>query len=288
VFRNVTSESFLQPKRQPDPGAAARRRAANAGSPGAADGDTLAALEADLAGEPGPGTEERGEPGPGTEERGAPRSAGDSDQLKLTDPKAMRALAHPVRMSLLELLEGTGTLTATQASELLGESPANCAFHLRTLAKYGFLREAGGGRGRERPWKRAYTQIQVTSEQEDPRATVTAGMLQRVWLDRVLERARERLSSTDGLPTAWKHTQEASQTVQFLTPEETKELAGEVLEVLRRYEDRRDDPSRRPDDALPVEFLFFGYPLTDLAGIAEQARQHDEKGRPPRKDGPAS
>ncbi len=64
----------------------------------------------------------------------------------------MRALAHPVRMALLELFAYHETLTATQASELLGESPANCAFHLRTLAKYGFVREAGGGKGRERPW----------------------------------------------------------------------------------------------------------------------------------------
>jgi hypothetical protein len=44
-----------------------------------------------------------------------------------------------------ELLSVTGTITATQASEALGESPANCAFHLRTLGKYGFVREAGGG-----------------------------------------------------------------------------------------------------------------------------------------------
>src|SRR5579863_9821171 len=53
------------------------------------------------------------------------------EPLKLTDPKAMRALAHPVRMALLDLLGVAGTLTATQASEILGESPANCAFHLR-------------------------------------------------------------------------------------------------------------------------------------------------------------
>ena len=39
---------------------------------------------------------------------------------------------------------------------MLGESPANCAFHLRTLAKYGFVEEAGGGRGRERPWRQTY------------------------------------------------------------------------------------------------------------------------------------
>src|ERR1700683_4333725 len=74
-------------------------------------------------------------------------------RLNLTNPKAIRALAHPVRWALLEALGQAGTLTATQASEMLGESPANCAFHLRTLAKYGFIEEAGGGRGRERPWR---------------------------------------------------------------------------------------------------------------------------------------
>ena len=73
--------------------------------------------------------------------------------MSITDPTVMRALAHPVRMALIELFGVHPTLTATQASEALGESPANCAFHLRTLAKYGFIEEAGGGRGRERPWK---------------------------------------------------------------------------------------------------------------------------------------
>ena len=75
------------------------------------------------------------------------------EAVKLTDAKAMRAVAHPVRMALIELFGYHETLTATQASEFLGESPANCAFHLRTLAKYGFVREAGGGKGRERPWR---------------------------------------------------------------------------------------------------------------------------------------
>ena len=49
----------------------------------------------------------------------------DRGRLNLTDPKAIRALAHPVRMALLEALGHAGTLTATQASEMLGESPAN-------------------------------------------------------------------------------------------------------------------------------------------------------------------
>ena len=66
----------------------------------------------------------------------------------------MRALAHPVRVALLELLTRDGPMTATEAGEALGESPANTSFHLRTLAKFGFVEEAPGGTGRQRPWQR--------------------------------------------------------------------------------------------------------------------------------------
>ena len=104
----------------------------------------------------------------------------DRGRLNLTDPKAIRALAHPVRMALLEALGHAGTLTATQASEMLGESPANCAFHLRTLAKYGFVEEAGGGRGRERPWRQTYDGMswqtrEIRSSRMPPRPSIGSG-----------------------------------------------------------------------------------------------------------------
>src|SRR3954467_10413411 len=75
--------------------------------------------------------------------------------IELTDPRALRAVAHPVRLELIGLLRREGPLTATAAGALIGESPANCSFHLRQLAKYGLVEEAGGGRGRERPWRGA-------------------------------------------------------------------------------------------------------------------------------------
>ena len=77
---------------------------------------------------------------------------------ELTDPKAMRALAHPVRLQLLEELADAGTLTATQAAERLGESPSNISFHLRQLAKYGYVIEAEGG---------THAQRRVTLSPED-------------------------------------------------------------------------------------------------------------------------
>src|SRR5918912_2106212 len=73
--------------------------------------------------------------------------------IQLTDPRAMRAYAHPVRLALIGLLRRHGPLTATQAAARLGESSGTTSFHLRQLAKYGFCEEAGGGKGREKPWR---------------------------------------------------------------------------------------------------------------------------------------
>lgn len=66
---------------------------------------------------------------------------------------ALRALAHPVRQRLLRALAAAGTATATELAEQVGESPPNCSWHLRQLARYGFVTEAGGGPGRKRPWR---------------------------------------------------------------------------------------------------------------------------------------
>src|SRR6202000_3530447 len=117
----------------------------------------------------------------------------DLDGVTLTDAKAMRALAHPLRMAILELFNFRETMTATQASEALGESPANCAFHLRTLAKYGFVREAGGGKGRERPWALAARSMALHTIHAGPHAALAADELSQLWLDRWMDRTRRLL-----------------------------------------------------------------------------------------------
>jgi Helix-turn-helix domain len=195
-----------------------------------------------------------------------------SDSAPLTDPLAMRALAHPLRVALVELLAVADTLTATQASELLGESPANCAFHLRTLAKYGFVEEAGGGRGRERPWKSASRNITISTKQDDPRAAIAAGALSQLWLERWIERARQVFASDSYLP-GWEHATGWSRSGVFLTPEEAADLRGQMRRLLEKYESRKSDPALRPPGALPVEWTVFAAPVPELAEFAEaQAR----------------
>ncbi len=172
----------------------------------------------------------------------------------------MRAVAHPVRMALIELFGYHETLTATQASELLGESPANCAFHLRTLAKYGFLREAGGGKGRERPWTLTNRTVTITEDQPDAQAALAAGELTRLWLERWIDRARSYFNVRNEM-TGWEEASGWSNRHVFLTPEETTRLREEMRRLLDRYEDRLADPALRPAGALPVEWTIFAAPI---------------------------
>ena len=198
-----------------------------------------------------------------------PHPKDDLPQLDLNDPKAMRALAHPLRWALLEALGHAGTLTATQASEMLGESPANCAFHLRTLAKYGFVEEAGGGKGRERPWRRAYGRMSWQARQGDEQFRLAGQALNQVWLDRVLSRARRSLAATTSWPEGFEDDLGGSTSMCYMTPEEAREVHAELMKTFERtigqehrFAERRD-PARRPPGAVPVEFVLLAYPILD-------------------------
>ena len=198
-----------------------------------------------------------------------PHPKDDLPQLDLNDPKAMRALAHPLRWALLEALGHAGTLTATQASEMLGESPANCAFHLRTLAKYGFVEEAGGGKGRERPWRRAFGRMSWQARQGDEQFRLAGQALNQVWLDRVLSRARRSLAATTSWPEGFEDDLGGSTSMCYMTPEEAREVHAELMKTFERtigqehrFAERRD-PARRPPGAVPVEFVLLAYPILD-------------------------
>jgi hypothetical protein len=213
-----------------------------------------------------------------------PHPFDDLPQLDLNDPKAMRALAHPLRWALLEALGHAGTLTATQASEMLGESPANCAFHLRTLAKYGFVEEAGGGKGRERPWRRAFGRMSWHARQSDEQFRLAGQALNQVWLDRVLSRARRSLAATMSWPEGFEDDLGGSTSMSYMTPEEAREVHAELMKTFERtigqehrFTERRD-PARRPPGAVPVEFVLLAYPILDAPPLPGDDGDHDSTG----------
>jgi DNA-binding transcriptional ArsR family regulator len=179
---------------------------------------------------------------------------------ELTDPRTMRALAHPTRLTLLELLRHAGPMTATEAGERIGESPASCSFHLRQLAKYGFVEEAPRAGGRKRPWRAAAVGTSFTDVHEDPETTQAAVALERVLRDRNLRRAQVGLDARLAQPPEWRRVLGSSDYMLYVTPDELREVDETILSAVRRYQDRIEDPSRRPEESAPIQMLWMAYP----------------------------
>jgi len=171
---------------------------------------------------------------------------------QLTDAKEMRALAHPIRVAALELLSREGPLTATQLGDILDESPANMSFHLRTLARHGFVEEAPGGTGRERPWCRVGIGNSFEIDGEDAATTSAAVGLARNMAQRAFDRRNEWELTRSGYGREWRDASFECFTTTYLTADELREMGEEMTRLLDRYADRATDRGLRPHGAMPV------------------------------------
>lgn len=184
-----------------------------------------------------------------------------SELRELGDPLTLRALTHPVRLALLEALTLEGPLTATEAAELIAESPTTCSFHLRQLAKYGFIEEAGGGPGRRRPWKLAHVGMRFSDLHDDPETTVAARALEQMLAERSRGRMQQFLDTKADYPREWQDAPENIETILFVTPDELRDVTAKLCAIFDPFVARLIEPDSRPDDALPVEVLVYSYPL---------------------------
>jgi DNA-binding transcriptional ArsR family regulator len=197
-------------------------------------------------------------------------SRGPDGIRRITDARTLRALTHPVRIALLEALMHGGAQTATEAGERIGESPTTCSFHLRQLAKYGFVEEAGGGRGRARPWRLTGIGMSLAPDSGDQEAQVASEAALRLYRERQLARYRTWMATRGSYPAGWQDAAGDSEYVFYLTSDELHQLNDELGEVLMRWfrlEGRLEDPARRPPGSAPVEALVFSYPI----GLPDQA-----------------
>ena len=135
-------------------------------------------------------------------------------------------------------------MTATQAGEALGESPANTSFHLRTLAKYGFVEEAPGGTGRQRPWRRVALTHSWGHDNENPATDAAAEGLARFFDHRIAERRDIWQATRGSYPKEWRDASIVFSSVTYLT-------AGRAGRGRRR--DPRHHRSLRRAGHRPVE-----------------------------------
>jgi DNA-binding transcriptional ArsR family regulator len=197
-----------------------------------------------------------------------PEGAPEDPQIrKITDARTLRALAHPVRIALFEQLAFGGAMTATEVGEEIGESATTCSFHLRQLAKYGFVEEAGGGTGRSRPW-RLTTVGMSFSPSGDMEAEIASDAVVRMFRERQFERYQAWRSTKAAYPLEWRQAATDSQYLFYLTAPELQQLSSEMHELLQRWailEGRLLDPSRRPAASVPVEMMLVAHPVAPPA-----------------------
>ncbi|MGN6792367.1 MAG: ArsR/SmtB family transcription factor [Streptosporangiaceae bacterium] len=176
--------------------------------------------------------------------------------LEITDPRALRALAHPGRLAILQHLVLDGPATATECAEVAGLSPSACSYHLRALARYGFVDEdpSGGQDRRHRPWRARVVAITVGSDPNRPAAFRSATrLLEESLRARFDELRSEYLSRESAYPGKWQRAAGSSQDVLHVTPEELEAATAKVQRVLSEY--RRLRPEDRPPGARRVHVM---------------------------------
>ncbi|HEX5593797.1 MAG TPA: helix-turn-helix domain-containing protein [Solirubrobacterales bacterium] len=180
--------------------------------------------------------------------------------VQLTDPRALRALAHPIRLELMGLLRRGGPLTATQAGEEMGESAASCSFHLRQLAKYGLVEEAGGGRGRERPWQATSITTEWASRGSDEETDAAGALLSRLVVERHLGSAIEWLERRGSEDPRWIDATSINDALVYLTAEELRELDEKIRALLEPYLHRLERSEPPAEGARLVSVIALAFP----------------------------
>lgn len=157
----------------------------------------------------------------------------------ITDARTIRALAHPLRLKILDALAEHGSLTATQVSEHVAESPQSCSFHLRTLARYGYVEDAGGGEGRNRPWKLTdrttyFRPADADSETADAIAAVNAAFDASFQ-----EQVRTWRRRAPHAPREWQENTFEMSFDTWLTPDELREVSIGISSAIRAVTEGR-------------------------------------------------
>ncbi|HEX6869608.1 MAG TPA: metalloregulator ArsR/SmtB family transcription factor [Micromonosporaceae bacterium] len=180
--------------------------------------------------------------------------------MTITDPKVMRAMAHPARVAILEYLTNGPEATATECAQVVGLSPSATSYHLRALAKVGLVQEAPSrGDGRERVWRGSISGYRIdTDDVTSPEALSAATALVDVVLSRDDRLAREFLEHANEEPREWYDAAGLTRNQLLMTAQELADLHEQVAQLMKPYHrSTRTDP---PLGARRVTAMFRAFP----------------------------
>jgi DNA-binding transcriptional ArsR family regulator len=169
------------------------------------------------------------------------------DVLNLSDPAAIKAIAHPARYRLVEELYTGKELTATEAAEICGLTPSAMSYHLRTLERYGLVIRGESTDGRERPWRKASDNIGLVNARGGVSPATARAILGNIItsVERLLRRPH-----AEGKPFGATVTQGSLR----LTDEHAAELDRRVSALIEEFEADERPPG---PDAPPTHEFFW-------------------------------
>ncbi len=170
---------------------------------------------------------------------------------RLADPAVLRALSHPARLRMLDVLQARGAATATQCAEVVDLSASACSWHLRQLAAAGLVTDAGpGADGRQRRWRAAVPSWQVQLQDIDAEPEEAQGLdlaLTQALLaasDATVEAHTVRAAQGQE-PEPWRQAAVVSNTTLRVTAAELEDLVAQIMVLLDPYRIRWR-PDERP------------------------------------------
>ena len=190
---------------------------------------------------------------------------------RISDPKALRVLAHAGRYAILERLQGRGPATATEVAEVAGLSPSACSYHLRLLAKHGLveLADPDDDPGRERDGRERVWRAVSAGWQSDPEPGTDVAEVQAI--DSTLTRVM--LASSDAKVLAfvdraagerdWRDAALISNSTIVATAVELDQIASGLMDVLRPYFLSNRSLDDAPDGAREVHIAVRMAPRLD-------------------------
>lgn len=171
----------------------------------------------------------------------------------------LRALAHPLRLQLLQVLREDGPATASQLGRRLGESSGATSYHLRALHRAGMVEEAEQRNGRERWWQRSPERLLIpnsvppeASDSERAELQAAHAQIESIFLDRDDNALRRWMEVRYDLPLEWQDAQWIGNFRMWATAAEIEEFVETVIDLTEPLRKAPTGESER----LEVHFTF--------------------------------